>query len=167
MRSWTSAVAALGWSSSRRPPAGLARSSTTVPTPCRGRILHNAVPWRFGSLASERLVWPLPQGRGVKVAVIDTGVNANPPDLREAVLPGKDFRSKGGDGRTSRLDTLPVGDVASRGTRPRMRGVQHTRTRVHGDRVGGLDLRPVERLRWRQRAIGQVIPSCSSSTPTG
>ncbi|MEU3375525.1 type VII secretion-associated serine protease mycosin [Streptomyces sp. NPDC006660] len=36
-------------------------------------------------------IWQISTGRGVTVAVIDTGVDANNPDLLGQVLPGKDF----------------------------------------------------------------------------
>lgn len=41
------------------------------------------------------------RGQGVTIAEIDTGVNANLPELATQVLPGKDF-GRGGDGRTDR-----------------------------------------------------------------
>ncbi|MFE1319333.1 S8 family serine peptidase [Kitasatospora phosalacinea] len=45
-------------------------------------------------------VWPISQGDGVIVAVIDSGVDASHPDLSGQILPGLDLVSPGGDGRT-------------------------------------------------------------------
>ncbi len=39
-------------------------------------------------------------GRGITVAVIDTGVQADIPELQDKVLPGADFIGNGSDGRT-------------------------------------------------------------------
>ncbi|MBF9070481.1 type VII secretion-associated serine protease mycosin [Streptacidiphilus fuscans] len=50
--------------------------------------------------AADR-VWPHSTGKGVVVAVIDSGVRSTHEDLLGHVLPGKDF-STGGDGRTDR-----------------------------------------------------------------
>jgi len=41
-------------------------------------------------------------GQGVTIAEIDTGVNASLPELAGKVLPGKNFGTAGGDGRTDR-----------------------------------------------------------------
>ena len=42
------------------------------------------------------------RGQNIKIAEIDTGVNAALPELAANVIPGKDFGSAGGDGRVDR-----------------------------------------------------------------
>ncbi|HZB28714.1 MAG TPA: S8 family serine peptidase [Streptosporangiaceae bacterium] len=54
--------------------------------------------WWFSGWALQQDVWPLTQGRGVTVAIIDTGVNAAVPDLDGSVIPGKDFERPGDRG---------------------------------------------------------------------
>jgi type VII secretion-associated serine protease mycosin len=55
--------------------------------------------WWFDSMAIQQVAWPHTEGRGVTVAVLDTGVNASLPEFRGGVvLPGADFIG-GGDGR--------------------------------------------------------------------
>jgi type VII secretion-associated serine protease mycosin len=44
--------------------------------------------------------WPVTRGRGVIVAIIDSGVAANHQELSGSVLPGKDYVNAGSDGRT-------------------------------------------------------------------
>jgi type VII secretion-associated serine protease mycosin len=56
--------------------------------------------WWFTSWDIQTRVWPLSQGAGVKVGVLDTGVQANLPDLRGAVLSGGDTTGAGGNGDT-------------------------------------------------------------------
>src|SRR5262245_36574429 len=68
--------------------------------------------WWFTTWGVQDRLWPVTQGRGVTVAVLDTGVQATVPDLSGAVLPGTDIDSGGGDGRT---DTEP-GAVSGHGT---------------------------------------------------
>lgn len=46
--------------------------------------------WALRALQAES-VWKISQGKGVTVAVIDTGVNAEHVDLKNNVLKGKDF----------------------------------------------------------------------------
>ena len=56
--------------------------------------------WWFAGWRVQRAVWPLAQGAGVTVAVIDSGVQASLPDLRGAVLAGGDMTGAGGRGDT-------------------------------------------------------------------
>jgi membrane-anchored mycosin MYCP len=44
--------------------------------------------WWFSSWDIQTKVWPLSRGAGVTVGVVDSGVQANLPDLRGAVIPG-------------------------------------------------------------------------------
>lgn len=55
--------------------------------------------WWFTAWAIENKVWPLSQGAGVTIGLIDTGVEAGLPDFSGAVLPGVDETGGGGDGR--------------------------------------------------------------------
>ncbi|PJN22784.1 type VII secretion-associated serine protease mycosin [Kitasatospora sp. CB02891] len=55
--------------------------------------------WALDSYSAAEKVWPISQGDGVIVAVLDTGVGEH-PDLTGQVLQGTDFTSPGKDGRT-------------------------------------------------------------------
>ncbi len=55
--------------------------------------------------------WKKTKGKGVKVAVIDSGMDADHPDLKGAIVGGKDF-SGVGDGK----GTKPVGAMPAHGT---------------------------------------------------
>ncbi|CAM5230571.1 type VII secretion-associated serine protease [Streptomyces narbonensis] len=48
--------------------------------------------WHLDAMGAEE-IWQLSTGKGVTVAVIDSGVEKNNPDLRGRVLEGKDFAS--------------------------------------------------------------------------
>ncbi|REF00469.1 S8 family serine peptidase [Thermomonospora umbrina] len=61
--------------------------------------------WWFDSWAIQSKVWPLTQGAGVTVAVIDSGANARLPDLRGTVLKGLDLNGTRTDGRRDVDDT--------------------------------------------------------------
>ncbi len=58
--------------------------------------------WALKALEAEAKVWPVSQGDGVIVAVIDTGVNQDHQDLTGQVLPGADFAGGNTDGRVDK-----------------------------------------------------------------
>ncbi|MEE1929143.1 type VII secretion-associated serine protease mycosin [Streptomyces sp. TRM 70351] len=65
--------------------------------------------------------WETTRGAGVTVAVLDTGVDAGHPDLRGAVLPGRDvvgFGADEGDEAWARHGTAMAGIIAGRGHGP-------------------------------------------------
>ncbi|WP_160311168.1 S8 family serine peptidase [Streptacidiphilus anmyonensis] len=55
--------------------------------------------WALSTYEAAKAVWPHSTGKGVVVAVIDSGVRATHVDLRGQVLPGTDFVF-GGNGQT-------------------------------------------------------------------
>ncbi|GLZ07406.1 type VII secretion-associated serine protease [Actinomadura sp. NBRC 104412] len=123
MRRWSRAAVSAGL-------AVLMIGATASPGAAAARKPHPAQ-WWFGIWDVEKSLWPHGKGRGVTVAVIDTGVQASLPDLSGAVLPGADFQTGGGgDARTdnksfsdgghgTRMATL----IASRGTGTGLLGV--------------------------------------------
>ncbi|MFG3498452.1 type VII secretion-associated serine protease mycosin [Streptomyces sp. NPDC047928] len=77
--------------------------------------------WGLHALNTDD-AWRTTQGKGITVAVLDTGVDATHPDLAGNVLPGKDFIGFGarrGDRSWARHGTAMAGIVAGHGHGPR------------------------------------------------
>lgn len=75
---------------------GSARPGLAAPGPSQARE------WWFDTWHVESLWDAGARGQGMIIAEIDTGVNADLPELAGNVLSGKDFGSAGGDGHTDR-----------------------------------------------------------------
>ncbi|RKS71123.1 type VII secretion-associated serine protease mycosin [Actinomadura pelletieri DSM 43383] len=65
--------------------------------------------WWFKSWGVQSHLWPLSVGTGVTIALIDTGVQANLPELQGVVLSGIDLENRTVDGRQDldRFNTPP------------------------------------------------------------
>ncbi|MFJ4965096.1 type VII secretion-associated serine protease mycosin [Streptomyces sp. NPDC088729] len=76
--------------------------------------------WALSALHTDR-AWQTTRGRGVTVAVLDTGVDDAHPDLAGQVLPGKDlvgFGATRGDSSWALHGTAMAGIIAGRGSGP-------------------------------------------------
>ncbi|MER7761006.1 type VII secretion-associated serine protease mycosin [Streptomyces sp. NPDC097619] len=82
--------------------------------------------WALSALHARR-AWRTTDGTGTTVAVLDTGVDADHPDLRGQVLEGRDlvgFGARPGDRAWARHGTAMAGIIAGRGHGPgRAQGV--------------------------------------------
>lgn len=74
-----------------------ARAATTCSSPVTPGSVYSGTPTEQRALAPDR-VWPMTTGRGVTVAVLDTGVDAAHPQLRDAVTAGWDLVAGGSGG---------------------------------------------------------------------
>ena len=101
-------------------PAGVFEPAMAA-TPACGPVVTQPLvepPWGLTRLRPD-LAWPLTEGAGVKVAVIDSGVSADPPSLRGKVLSGIDYVDTGkGPGQCDENGhgTLIAGIIAGRET---------------------------------------------------
>jgi len=76
--------------------------------------------WALAAMHTDR-AWQTTQGRGITVAVLDTGVDGSHPDLVGQVLPGKDlvgFGATRGDSSWALHGTAMAGIIAGRGNGP-------------------------------------------------
>ncbi len=76
--------------------------------------------WALSALHAQQ-TWQTTRGKGITVAVLDTGVDATHPDLTGQVLPGKDevgFGAKPGDGAWARHGTGMAAIIAGHGHGP-------------------------------------------------
>ncbi|MDQ0712175.1 type VII secretion-associated serine protease mycosin [Streptomyces luteogriseus] len=76
--------------------------------------------WALDAMHTEQ-AWQTTKGRGITVAVLDTGVEADHPDLVGNVLPGKDlvrFGAEPGDRAWARHGTAMAGIIAGHGHGP-------------------------------------------------
>src|SRR4051812_24739889 len=69
--------------------------------------------WGLGQVHADE-AWRVTQGAGVTVAVIDSGVDFAHPDLRGALLPGKDFSGSGSVADDCGHGTQVAGVIAAR-----------------------------------------------------
>jgi membrane-anchored mycosin MYCP len=101
-------------------PAGVVEPALAA-TPACGPVVTQPLvepPWGLTRLRPD-LAWPLTEGAGVKVAVIDSGVSVDHPSLRGKVLPGIDYVDTGkGPGQCDENGhgTLIAGIIAGRET---------------------------------------------------
>ncbi|GGV82253.1 type VII secretion-associated serine protease [Streptomyces gelaticus] len=73
--------------------------------------------WGLQALHTDK-AWQTTKGRGITVAVVDTGVDGSLPDLAGQVLPGKDmigFGARRGDRSWARHGTAMAGIIAGHG----------------------------------------------------
>ncbi|MFF5176535.1 S8 family serine peptidase [Micromonospora sp. NPDC000316] len=103
--------------------AALAPAVTVAPAPARAADTVRGLQWYLDSLKIPQ-AHALTQGKGVVVAVVDGGVDANHPDLRGQVLPGHGVNvSAAPDGRRDDdkekgHGTSMAGIIAGRGGGP-------------------------------------------------
>ncbi|MFD7861120.1 type VII secretion-associated serine protease mycosin [Streptomyces sp. NPDC059783] len=94
-----------------------ATALTLLPVTPAGADTIRAQQWGLDALHTEK-AWKTTRGKGITVAVVDTGVDGTLPDLAGQVLPGKDligFGAARGDRSWARHGTAMAGIIAGRG----------------------------------------------------
>ncbi|MBZ4014784.1 hypothetical protein CCS38_03280 [Streptomyces purpurogeneiscleroticus] len=102
--------------------------------------------WYLDSMQAEQM-WKVSTGEGIKVAVVDSGVDASTPSLRGQVLPGKDFAKAAGgphddyDGHGTTMAELIAGTGKGGGLKGLAPGAKifPVRTSLAGDKEGKYD----------------------------
>ncbi|MGW8380904.1 S8 family serine peptidase [Streptomyces sp. ODS28] len=100
--------------------------------------------WHLDAMQMDK-VWEKSTGKGVKVAVIDSGVNKSTPSLRGQVLPGKDFSGSAGgvnddpSGHGTTMSEFVAGTGASGGLKGVAPGAKVIPFKVNLGDVGGDD----------------------------
>ncbi|GAA0667803.1 type VII secretion-associated serine protease mycosin [Kitasatospora atroaurantiaca] len=89
--------------------------------------------WALKNYHAADSVWPVSEGDGVTVAIVDSGVEANHQDLTGQILPGADFSGEKSDGRVDSLGhgTQMASIIAGHG---------------HGDQSGVMGLAPKSKI---------------------
>ena len=98
----------------------LAASLALVPTTAAHADGIRAQQWGLDALHVQQ-AWQITRGKGVTVAVLDTGVEADHPDLVGNVLAGRDmigFGATEGDRPWARHGTAMAGIIAAHGHGP-------------------------------------------------
>ncbi|MEV0180926.1 type VII secretion-associated serine protease mycosin [Streptomyces sp. NPDC050625] len=98
----------------------LAGSLALVPSTTAYADGIRAQQWALSAMHTQQ-AWQTTKGKGITVAVLDTGVEADHPDLTGNVLPGKDlirFGAKRGDRTWARHGTAMAGIIAGHGHGP-------------------------------------------------
>ncbi|MFD7992977.1 type VII secretion-associated serine protease mycosin [Streptomyces mexicanus] len=98
----------------------LAAAVALVPATAAHADGIRAKQWALDVLRTQEL-WRTTKGKGVTVAVLDTGVEADHPDLAGNVLPGKDlvgFGARRGERTWARHGTAMAGIIAGHGHGP-------------------------------------------------
>jgi type VII secretion-associated serine protease mycosin len=80
------------------PAAAAAQSVTGQASGGADRYSPSPSEWWLAGWHVPQQVWPLSEGAGQTVAVVDTGVQADIPDLRGVVVPGGDMLGNAGNG---------------------------------------------------------------------
>ncbi|MEU3739506.1 type VII secretion-associated serine protease mycosin [Streptomyces sp. NPDC032198] len=97
--------------------AALAASLALLPATAHADDGIRAQQWALDALHTDQ-AWQTTKGKGITVAVLDTGIDGGHPDLAGSVLEGKDmvgFGAKKGDRSWARHGTAMAGIIAGHG----------------------------------------------------